>query len=127
MQADDERRRDYRLNKVLGAMLGSQKVRIFVINISLSGLKATYQQRLPEDGAQSLQLFLNARESPLEIQAEIAWQRELVLSGMFEVGFRFLQMSEADEQRLETFMKSEVRRDESKPASLSLPWKFEPG
>lgn len=124
-----ERRREYRLNKVLGAELGGQedplRVRIFVINISQTGLKATYQVALPEsDGPQRLQLYLDSKESPLSIQARIAWQKELSVSGMFEVGFEFLEMSEEDRGRLEGFMERERTREEPKPLDLSSPWKW---
>ena len=100
-----ERRREYRLNKVLGAVLGcgdeSVRARIFVINISRSGLKATHQTRLPDVEQQDLQLFLSAKEPPLLMQAKVAWQKELAVSGMFGIGFQFLDMSDVDAQRLE--------------------------
>lgn len=122
-----ERRREYRLNKVLGAVLGSGdesvRARIFVINISRTGLKATHQTRLPE-AEQELSLFLNAKEPPLALQARVAWQKELAVSGMFEIGFQFLDMSDADAQRLEDFIRREGKREEGKAVDLSSPWKF---
>ncbi|MFN8606218.1 MAG: PilZ domain-containing protein [Vulcanimicrobiota bacterium] len=123
-----ERRREYRLNKVLGAVLGSGddslRVRIFVINISRSGLKATHQTRVPELENQELQLFLSAKEPPLMIQAKVAWQKELAVSGMFEIGFQFLDMSDEDARRLEDFIVKEAKREEGKTLDLSSPWKF---
>ena len=123
-----ERRREYRLNKVLGAVLGageeSVRARIFVINISRSGLKATHQTRLPEIDQQELQLFLSAKEPPLLTQAKVAWQKELAVSGMFEIGFQFLDMSDEDAQRLEDFIRKEAQREEGKVVDLSSPWKF---
>lgn len=125
---EPERRREYRLNKVLGAVLGSGedslRVRIFVINISRSGLKATNQTRVPEVEQQDLQLFLSAKEPPLQIQAKVAWQRELAVSGMFEIGFQFQDMTDEDAQRLEDFIKKEAHREEGKALDLSSPWKF---
>lgn len=126
---DPERRREYRLNKVLGAVLGSGeeafRARIFVINISRTGLKATHQVRVPESDDTHLQLFLNSKEPPLDIQARVAWQKELTVSGMFEVGFEFLSMSGADRDRLHEFMEQETRKVEpSKPLDLSSPWRF---
>ena len=125
---DPERRREYRLNKVLGAVLGSGeeafRARIFVINISRTGLKATHQIRVPESD-NHLQLFLNSKEPPLEIEARVAWQKELTVSGMFEVGFEFLSMSEEDRGRLDHFMVTETQKVEpSKPLDLSSPWRF---
>lgn len=123
-----ERRREYRLNKVLGAVLGageeSVRARIFVINISRSGLKATHQTRLPEIDQQELQLFLSAKEPPLSMQARVAWQKELAVSGMFEIGFQFLDMTDEDAQRLEDFIRKEAQREEGKVLDLSSPWKF---
>lgn len=128
--SDNDRRQEVRLNKVLGAVLGtgegSQRVRIFVINLSRGGLKATHQQPLPL-GSHALQLFLSSKDEPLHIQAEVAWQRELPLSGMFEVGFRFADMPEADLERLEAYIQAELAPTESRAPGLSLPWKFSPG
>ena len=125
-----ERRQEVRLNKVLGAVLGAgeeaQRVRIFVINLSQGGLKATHQQPLPL-GSHSMQLYLSSKSEPLELQAEVAWQRELPLSGMFEVGFRFVEMSPEDRQRLEDYIQAELAPTETRAPGLSLPWKFSPG
>ena len=123
-----DRRREYRLNKVLGAVLGTGeetfRARIFVINISRSGLKATHQVRVPDAGQQDLHLFLSAKDQPLMLQAKVAWQRELAVSGMFEIGFQFVDMSDQDAQRLEDFIRKEAQREEGKPLDLSSPWKF---
>lgn len=123
-----DRRREYRLNKVLGAVLGSGdetfRARIFVINISRSGLKATHQTRVPDSGQQDLQLFLSTKELPLVIQAKVAWQKELAVSGMFEIGFQFVEMSDHDAERLEAFIRKEAHKEEGKTLDLSSPWKF---
>jgi len=123
-----DRRREYRLNKVLGAVLGtgeeSFRARIFVINISRSGLKATHQTRVPDAGQQALQLFLSAKEQPLMVQVKVAWQKELAVSGMFEIGFEFVEMSDDDAERLEGFIRKEAQKEEGKPLDLSSPWKF---
>lgn len=128
-EPEPERRREYRLNKVLGAVLGTGedafRARIFVINISRTGLKATHQVRVPDADSTHLQLFLSSKEPPLEIEARVAWQKELTVSGMFEIGFQFLSMSEDDNLRLEEFMVAETQKVEpSKPLDLSSPWKF---
>ncbi len=126
--APAERRREYRLNKVLGAVLGtgddSIRARIFVINISRTGLKATHQTRLPEVDQQDLLLFLTAKDPPLTLQAKVAWQKELAVSGMFEIGFQFIDMSDEDAQRLDDFIRKEAHREEGKVLDLSSPWKF---
>ena len=123
-----ERRREYRLNKVLGAELGTGdetfKARIFVINISKTGLKATNQTRVPEGDEQALRLFLSSKGPPLEIKARVAWQKELTVSGMFEIGFHFLEMSDADQERLEKFILAESKREEVKTLDLASPWSF---
>ena len=123
-----ERRREYRLNKVLGAELGSGedtfRARIFVINISRTGLKATNQTQVPPGDDQQLRLFLQAKEPPLDIRAKVAWQKELPLSGMFEIGFQFLHMSDEDSARLDKFIKGESTKVETKTLDLTSPWSF---
>lgn len=127
-EGNEERRREFRLNKVLGAVLitGDEafRARIFVINISRTGLKATHQTPIPDHDGQALQLFLNSKDQPLETQVKVAWQKELALSGMFEIGFQFLTMSEADQERLDDFIITESKPSQASPVDLSSPWKF---
>ena len=127
--APDERRREYRLNRVLGAELrhGEElvKARLYVINISRTGMKATNHFALTVDDVQEFGLYLAPKEAPLELKAKIAWQRELTLSGMFEIGFEFVDVSAADSQRLESFIEAERKKAEP-PKNLDLTsiWKF---
>ena len=67
---------------------------------------------------------MSAKEPPLQIQAKVAWQKELAVSGMFEIGFQFQDMTDEDAQRLEDFIKKEAHREEGKAIDLSSPWKF---
>ena len=127
--APDERRREYRLNRVLGAELrqGEERVkaRLYVINISRTGMKATNHFSLTVDEVQEFGLYLAPKEPPLELRAKIAWQRELTLSGMFEIGFEFVDVSPEDSQRLETFIEVERKRVEpQKTLDLTSIWKF---
>lgn len=125
---NEDRRREFRLNKVLGAVLGSGeeavRARLFVINISRTGLKGTHHTRLPEGEGQALQLFLSSKEPPLQTLVKVAWQKELAMSGMFEVGFQFQSMSEADQARLGSFIESESKPAPASRPDLSSPWKF---
>ncbi|MEW6284075.1 MAG: PilZ domain-containing protein [Candidatus Eremiobacterota bacterium] len=124
-----ERRRDVRLNKVLGAELtyGDQvvKARLFVINISASGFRATSHERLPESDDLAVQLTLNSKEPPIEARVAIRWQRELAVSGMFELGFEFLQLDELPWKRLSEFIRVELEKaSKTVPLDLSSPWRF---
>lgn len=128
-----ERRREYRLNRVLGAELIQgqlhTKARLYVINISSTGLKATHPTPLSTDELQRFLLELSPKETPLELQARIAWQRELTLSGLFEVGLEFVELSESNKTRIEDFIEAErSKKEPSKTLDLSSIWKFgQPG
>ena len=126
-----ERRREYRLNRVLGAELNrgeeTVKARLYVINISRSGLKATNHFPVASEDTQSLKLYLSTKEPPLAIEAKVAWQKELKVSGMFEIGLAFTHLSEQDYQRLDLFIEAE-RAKLAAPAQKTLDlesiWKF---
>jgi c-di-GMP-binding flagellar brake protein YcgR len=124
-----ERRREFRLNRVLGAELvqGDQhtKARLYVINISCTGLKATHPTPLSTEELQRFHLELSTKEPSLELQARIAWQRELKMSGLFEVGLEFVELSEENRSRIELFIETERHKKEpSKTLDLASIWKF---
>ena len=124
-----ERRREYRLNRVLGAELVQgemhTKARLYVINISSTGLKATHPTPLSTDELQRFLLELSPKEPPLDLKARIAWQRELTMSGLFEVGLEFVELSEENKCHIETFIETERNKKEpSKSLDLASIWKF---
>jgi c-di-GMP-binding flagellar brake protein YcgR len=124
-----ERRREYRLNRVLGAELVQgemhTKARLYVINISSTGLKATHPTPLSTDELQRFLLELSPKEPPLDLKARIAWQRELTMSGLFEVGLEFVELSEENKRHIESFIETERNKKEpSKSLDLASIWKF---
>lgn len=127
--SDDERRREYRLNRVLGAELhqGDEtvKARLYVINISRTGMKATNHFSLSAEQVQAFGLHLSPKEPPINLKAKIAWQRELTLSGMFEIGFEFVDLALEDQERLESFIEAErTKVIPQKTLDLGSIWKF---
>ena len=124
-----ERRREYRLNRVLGAELIQgelhTKARLYVINISSTGLKATHPTPLSTDELQRFLLELSPKEPPLDLKARIAWQRELTMSGLFEVGLEFVELSEEHQSQIELFIETERHKKEpTKTLDLASIWKF---
>ncbi|MCA9791401.1 MAG: PilZ domain-containing protein [Candidatus Eremiobacteraeota bacterium] len=125
----EERRKAYRLNKVLGATIEHRgevtQTRLFVIDISTSGFRATSHIPLPEQEDLKVSVALSKDEEPLEATARIVWQKELTVSGMFQLGSEFVDLPEEQLERLESFIEGEKNAvPASKPNSPALgrPW-----
>lgn len=123
-----ERRASYRLNKVLGAEIeheGSKlQARLFVIDISATGFRATNQFPLPAEVEIVVRITLEPKTEPIESRARIVWTKELPTSGMFQFGFEFLEMGEGPRQRLESFIEKERAQSlaPQKDLYLGRPW-----
>lgn len=124
----EERRQSYRLNKVLGAEIEheqeSVQARLFVIDISETGFRATNQFALPTDCHLIVRIILQAGLPPLESQARIVWSKELPMSGLFQFGFEFQELPQAQREQLQNFIAQE-REIAQKPAqslNLGRPW-----
>lgn len=125
----EERRREYRLNKMLSAEILeedlSMKARLFVINISRTGFRATNSFELPKEQPLKIRLTLVPKEPALDMTVSVAWVKELPASGTFDMGFQFVELSEEHWQRLTDFIQAEVKKVEpSKTLDLSSPWQF---
>lgn len=128
-EAGDERRRRYRLNKVLGATLTSStgdinKSRLFVIDISATGFRATDHTPHTESEYQ-IEIILTKGEEPFKSKMRVVWSKELTVSGMFQMGCEFLDISPEEKERLETFIEGERYKLENapkKPIDLGRPW-----
>ncbi|MBI3929394.1 MAG: GAF domain-containing protein [Armatimonadetes bacterium] len=108
-----ERRREYRLSKVLAAqLLGEKPENVFIIDISQSGLRATSHCRLEEDLDLPLRISLSDSEGSIEVVARIVWQRELSLLSMFQMGMRFVEMGPSHAETLDRFILAERARRE---------------
>ena len=126
---DQERRREYRLNKMLSAEIVeedlSMKARLFVINISRSGFRATNSFALPKEQPLRIRLTLDPKEPALDMAVTVAWVKELPASGTFDMGFQFVDLTEEHWVRLTEFIQAEVKKVEpTKTLDLSSPWQF---
>jgi c-di-GMP-binding flagellar brake protein YcgR len=127
-QEGADRRQAYRLNKVLGAEIEhdemSFQARLFVIDISMTGFRATNQYPLPTQCDLKVRIVLQANHPPLESAARIVWSKELPMSGLFQFGFEFQDLAQSERDRLEKFIARE-RELAQKPAQtvdLGRPW-----
>ncbi len=124
----EDRRQSYRLNKVLGAEIEHQEskiqARLFIIDISVSGFRATNQFELPVQVDLKVKIILQASMPPLESAARIVWVKELPMSGLFQFGFEFLDISDEERLRLDTFIEAERTLSNRPTATVDLgrPW-----
>lgn len=129
--ANEERRRTYRLNKVLGATLTasdgeSKTTRLFVIDISVTGFRATDHQP-PNQEECEISIILAKGEEPFQSRVRVVWVKELTVSGMFQMGCEFVDCAAEQEAKLSEFIESERRKAESaasapKDPGFGRPW-----
>lgn len=126
--AEEERRRAYRLNKVLGATLTAadgetQVTRLFVIDISASGFRATDHQP-HNDEEYGISVVLKKDEAPFASRMRVVWTKELTVSGMFQMGCEFIDPAPEELAKLQNFIDAERGKVETPKASMDLgrPW-----
>jgi c-di-GMP-binding flagellar brake protein YcgR len=124
-----ERRSSYRLNKVLGAEIEHEgmafNARLFVIDISTTGFKASNEHELPVDCDLKVKVVLQPKTEPISSTARIVWSKHLPASGMHQFGFQFLELAEGDDERLEKFIESHRAAELSNKQTdvyLGRPW-----
>lgn len=126
----EERRKSYRLNKVLGATLigddGEEKAtRLFVIDISATGFRAT-DHTPPDEGECLIQIVLKKGEEPFKSPMRVVWVKELTVSGMYQMGCEFVEPEPEELARLTAFIEEEMKRTTTtKSTGVSLshnPW-----
>lgn len=126
---ESERRRRYRLNKVLGATLttpdgDSSKARLFVIDISATGFRATNHSPLSAE-EYIIEIILTKGQDPFKSKMRVVWSKELTVSGMFQMGCEFLAPEPDEKERLEAFIAGERDKLENAPKKtidLGRPW-----
>ena len=125
---EEDRRRAYRLNKVLGATLTSlsgesQQARLFVIDISMTGFRATDHQP-HSDEFYDISVVLEKGEPPFQSRMRVVWTKELTVSGMFQMGCEFVETTPEETTRLQAFIAKERDKLVVPKASLDLgrPW-----
>lgn len=127
--AEQERRQAYRLNKVLGATLtslagDSQQARLFIIDISSTGFRATDHQP-HNDEHYDIDIVLAKDKEPFRSRMRVVWTKELTVSGMFQMGCEFVEPQAEEIAKLEAFIASERKRVEGAPKApvdLGRPW-----
>lgn len=124
----EERRVAYRLNKVLGAEIvhGDEHIqaRLFVIDISTTGFRATNQFALPAEVDLTVSIVLKTNTEPVRTAARIVWMKELTVSGLFQFGFEFRDLAAEDQQRIEAFIEEEreIARKPKEQVYLGRAW-----
>lgn len=125
-----ERRKAYRLNKVLGATMtstegDSTKTRLFVIDISVSGFRAT-DHRPPAEEECDITIVLVKDQDPFSSRMRVVWVKELTVSGMYQMGCEFVGTSEEELSKLREFIEREKDRaaqaSNKKPIRIENPW-----
>lgn len=125
----EERRKSYRLNKVLGATLtpkeGEAKTtRLFVIDISTTGFKAT-DHSPPAEEDYEISIVLERGEEPFVSAMRVVWVKELTVSGMYQMGCEFLDTDTDQLDKLADFIEQEIERASGSPhktVDIGRPW-----
>lgn len=129
-EEESDRRKRYRLNKVLGATLTTpdgelQRARLFVIDISASGFRATDHSPHTEEFYQ-IEIVLSKDLEPFRSKMRVVWSKELTVSGMFQMGCEFIETEPEEAAKLEAFIAAERKKLESATAptkvNLGRPW-----
>jgi hypothetical protein len=125
---EEDRRRAYRLNKVLGATLtstsgDSKAARLFVIDISASGFRATDHQPHTEE-QYDISVVLDKGKEPFRSRMRVVWTKELTVSGMFQMGCEFIDPDPDEVEKLTAFIEAERKKSEpvQTPVNLGRPW-----
>lgn len=125
--APEERRKTYRLNKVLGATLttsegDSKTTRLFVIDISATGFRATDHQP-PGEEDYEISIVLTKGEEPFTSKMRVVWVKELTVSGMYQMGCEFVEPGEEQSEKLRNFIDAEKGRTTTKSTvNIGRPW-----
>ena len=129
-EAPEERRKSFRLNKVLGATLisddGEEKAtRLFIIDISATGFRAT-DHSPPEQDECKIEIVLEKGQEPFRSVMRVVWVKELTVSGMYQMGCEFTDTEPAELERLTGFIEKESSKSGgAKTSGVSIgnnPW-----
>lgn len=114
MEQGHERRKHYRLSKILAAEIDYgirvEKIDLFVVDISCGGFRATSDKKLSKGQNMAVRLYLHADQMPLMVDAQLVWLKELTRPDLFEMGFQFDNLSQEAWKTLEDFIETERQR-----------------
>lgn len=105
----DNKRRSLRLQRILPVeiKIGSitQKMSVFTLDISVTGMRISYDFPLPEEMPIPFSVVLDFDREPVELTCQVSWQEENTL-GQYVIGLQFIEPSAVSLERIETFIES---------------------
>lgn len=103
----ENRRRSYRLDRILVVemILGStrQKLGVFTLDLSASGMRITHEFPLPEEMEIPFRVLLEYDKDPIDVMARVQWQKENAF-GQFLIGLEFTEIGSEARLRVEQFI-----------------------
>ena len=103
----DSKRRSVRIQRILPVeiQLGSlvQKMSVFTLDISTTGMRINHDYPLPEDIDIPFSILIDLEQDPLEVVSRVSWQEENTL-GQYVIGLQFQNPNNEVLCRLEEFM-----------------------
>jgi len=105
-----ERRRYFRMPIELPVLLAygeNQQIKVTTSNLSEGGMAVIYRGKLPPNGLTRLVFTLPADGGVTECKASVAW-----VDGSGRAGLRFVDMPDAQKQKLDTWLEEQIKRQE---------------
>ncbi len=103
----ENRRRSYRLDRILVVemILGAtrQKLGVFTLDLSASGMRITHEFPLPEDMEIPCRVLLEYDQDPIDVTVRVQWQKENAF-GQFLIGLEFTEIGDEARLRVERFI-----------------------
>lgn len=98
------RRKSFRLERILVVEMQDGKTckrfGVFTLDLSTSGMRINHETPLPEGRELDLRILLNPQLPPIDVKAEVSWQKENAF-GHHLIGLRFLDTSPEAIERIE--------------------------
>jgi hypothetical protein len=105
----DNMRRSLRLQRILPVeiKIGSitQKMSVFTLDISVSGMRISYDYPLPENMDIPFSVVLDFDREPVELVCRVSWQEENTL-GQYVIGLQFVEPTSVSLERIQAFIES---------------------
>lgn len=100
-----ERRGSFRLQCALKGRLPGGGY-LHLVNLSVSGFRATGPEEQPDD--EPFPLTLELEEFGIPVLASRVWSRPLEYGGQHDAGYRFVELGEAEKGRLHAFIRARI-------------------
>jgi len=102
-RTDDECLLKYRTSSALFFL---PKNRALTSNLSADGFQSPQKRELDVGAQMRVQLYLRGATVPIEALARVIWAKRDPATGKFDTGFRFVEMSTQDRQKVVRFIQS---------------------